>query len=89
VKSVQSIQKKRPGSGLAGSGLFFWRLNAKARLLPGFVFSFWFYFIKANVTKLPLWAGLFSAVRDLFCVGCGFPGVTWGLDTRVCWCFCG
>jgi hypothetical protein len=32
VKSMQSIQKKRPESGLPGSGLLLPRLNAKARL---------------------------------------------------------
>ena len=34
-KSMQSLQNKRPESGLFGSGLCLWRLNAKTRLLAG------------------------------------------------------
>jgi hypothetical protein len=37
-KCVQSLQKKRPTSGLAGAGHFFVGLNAKARLLAGSLF---------------------------------------------------
>jgi hypothetical protein len=42
----------------SGSGLFFVRLNAKARLEPGF-FSIYFYCIELRETKFHFWRGYF------------------------------
>jgi hypothetical protein len=40
------------------------RLNAKARLSPGLIFSIYFYFTELDGTKLPILASLFLARRS-------------------------
>jgi hypothetical protein len=69
---VQSLQKKRPASGLPGAGL---GLNAKARLgSRAFPFSYYFYSIGLSETKMPSLKDLFLACKGfgLF----GFPGLS-------------
>jgi hypothetical protein len=82
VKSVQSLPKKRPASGLPGAGLV---LNAKARLGGrAFSFSYYFYFIELRETKMPSLVDLFLACKGFGLFGFanlifgfgGFGGLT-------------
>jgi hypothetical protein len=45
------------------------RLNAKARLSPGLIFSIYFYFTELGGTKLPILASLFLACRSFILFG--------------------
>jgi hypothetical protein len=77
---VQSLRKKGVESGLSlASGL-----NAKARLLAGPLFSFYFYFIEVRGTNMPTLMDLFFACSllilswlcDLRSLVCEFWGLT-------------
>jgi hypothetical protein len=58
----QSLRKKMVRCGLEVLTSSF-RLKTEARLLAGLFFSFYFYFIEVEVTKFPVWVGLFLWVK--------------------------
>ena len=58
VKCAQSLQTKRPKSGLPGAVLFTSGQMRRPGFWPGLI-SIYFYFNEFNITKMPFWAEIF------------------------------